>query len=743
MNSPNDEELNKINRLRQKLYARSLTDNASKLNMLHKHNLDVPSSWEDKSDSIKESSPDKSSSPNKKETVADFLNNKFDNIHTDTDSFSEARANRIENRMEQTRGVLKIAEAELMGSNNQLYPNLKKGLNSIESSFQSDYHPDIKTVKIGETADMQGKDIKKKKNKNNITFSFVVFMFIFFFFVGAGFYAYINLIKGVNTVSTSKIDIKITGPSSVKSGEVSDFIIDITNNNSTDLVLSDLMVQYPDGSKSPIDRAIDLNNERISIGTIRSGETIRQKNSVVFFGEQNAKKNVKYSYEFNIVDSSTIFKKEKDIGVFIAGSPINVVINNIKEINNNQELTFDIEINSNTEEVLKNIQLKVEYPFGYKLLESNPKPVADNNTWSFDSIDALSTTSIRIKGKFTGEINVDKNFRFILGVEDNKTKEMLTVLSTQDTLVAIRKPFVATRLLIDGDGMDVKSVTYDQNLKSDLIITNNLKEIITDVVVEVSVAGVLIDRMSVKSSDGFYDSNRDIILWDKSLNAGLTSIPPGESRELSFNIATIKSDDNLIKSLRRAVSDITINIKAGRMGTDRVTENVNASTKKQLRLKTDAFFNSNMGYSSGVFSPEVNKEVIYKYTGNISNTANTLKDVVFNAKLPPNAIWKNSYVSNVTINPASVRYNKSTREISINLSDIEAGAGIDKVLREFSFLIGFIPTLTQTGQYPIVIMNPTITATDSFTGERIQIKNESLNTSVTIGDKTDVSGMVK
>jgi hypothetical protein len=645
--------------------------------------------------------------------------------------------------MEQTKGVLKISEAELMGSNNQLYPNLKKGLNSIESSFQSDYHPDIKTVKIGETADMQGKDIKKKKNKNNITFSFVVFMFIFFFFVGAGFYAYINLIKGVNTVSTSKIDIKITGPSSVKSGEVSDFIIDITNNNSTDLVLSDLMVQYPDGSKSPIDRAIDLNNERISIGTIRSGETIRQKNSVVFFGEQNAKKNVKYSYEFNIVDSSTIFKKEKDIGVFIAGSPINVVINNIKEINNNQELTFDIEINSNTEEVLKNIQLKVEYPFGYKLLESNPKPVADNNTWSFDSIDALSTTSIRIKGKFTGEINVDKNFRFILGVEDNKTKEMLTVLSTQDTLVAIRKPFVATRLLIDGDGMDVKSVTYDQNLKSDLIITNNLKEIITDVVVEVSVAGVLIDRMSVKSSDGFYDSNRDIILWDKSLNAGLTSIPPGESRELSFNIATIKSDDNLIKSLRRAVSDITINIKAGRMGTDRVTENVNASTKKQLRLKTDAFFNSNMGYSSGVFSPEVNKEVIYKYTGNISNTANTLKDVVFNAKLPPNAIWKNSYVSNVTINPASVRYNKSTREISINLSDIEAGAGIDKVLREFSFLIGFIPTLTQTGQYPIVIMNPTITATDSFTGERIQIKNESLNTSVTIGDKTDVSGMVK
>lgn len=743
MNSSNDEGLNKINRLRQKLYARSLTDNASKLNMLHKHDIDIPTSWEDKTDTIKESSLESTSSSDKKETVADFLNKKFDNIQTNTDSFSEVRASRIENRMDQTKGILKIAEAELIGKNPELYPNLKKGLGSIESSFQSDYHPDIKTVKIGESADMQDRNFRKNKKKNSFTFGFIVFMFIFFFFIGAGFYAYINLIKGVNIVSTNKIDINITGPVSVKSGEVSDFIIDITNNNSTDLILSDLIIQYPDGSKSPTDRTVDLNNERIPVGTIKSGETVRQKNSVVFFGEQNSNKKIRYSYEFNIVDSSTIFKTEKDVGVSISGSPINVVINNIKEINNNQELTFDIEINSNTEEDLKNIQLRVEYPFGYKLLESNPKPIADNNTWSFDSINALSTTSIRIKGKFTGEINVDKNFRFILGVEDSKTKEMLTVLSTQDTLVAIRKPFVTTRLLIDGDGMDVKPVNYGQNLKSDLIITNNLKDIITDVVVEVSVGGVLIDRMSVKSTDGFYDSNRDVILWDKSLNAGLINIPPGESRELSFNIATIKSDDNLIKNLRRAVSDITINIKAGRMGSDRVTENVNASTKKQLRLRTDSSFNSNFSYGSGVFTPEVNKEVVYKYIGNISNTANTLKDVVFNAKLPPNTVWKNSYSSNINIPPASVRYNKSTREININLSDIEAGAGIDKSLREFSFLIGFTPTLTQTGQYPIVIINPTITATDSFTGERLQLKNNSLNTSVTVGDKADVSGMVK
>ena len=740
MNSLNDEGLNKINKLKQKLYSRSLTDNASKLNLLHKHSIDIPTSWGDDIDAVKESGLKVSASNDKKETVSDFLNKKFDNIHTD--DLSEERANRIGNKMEQAKGILKIAQAEIQSQNNQLYPGLKKGLNSIESSFQADYHPKMTTIKIGETADNQGNGSLKKKKKHNLTFGFVIFMIIFFFFVGAGFYTYVNLIQGVNTVSTNKIDIKITGPISVKSGEISDFIVDITNNNSTDLILSDLIIQYPDGSKSPVDKTQDLNNERIAVGTIRPGETIRQKNSVVFFGEQNVKKNIRYSYEFNINDSATIFKTEKDIGVFISGSPINITVNNIKEINNNQELTFDIDIVSNTEEDLKNIQLKVEYPFGYKLLESSPKPIADNNTWSFDSINAMSSTSIKIKGKFTGEINVDKNFRFILGVEDNKTKEMLTVLSTQDSLVAIRKPFVVTKLLIDGDNVDVKPVTYDQNLKSDLIITNNLKDAITDVTIEVSIGGVLIDRMSVKSTDGFYDSNRDIVFWDKSLNPGLTNIPPGESRELSFNMATIKSNDKLIKSLRRAVSDITINIKANRMGVDRVNENIIASTKKQLRLRTDSFFNSNLAYNSGVFPPEVGKEVIYKYTGSISNTANTLKNVVFTAKLPPNAIWKNSYSGSLNIPSSSVKYNSSTREITISLSDVEAGVGIDKKIRDFSFLIGFTPSLTQTGQYPSVIINPILTATDSFTNENLQFKTESMTTAATIGDKASVDAKV-
>jgi len=748
MNSPQGDDINKIDKLRQKLYSRSLTDNASKLNSLHKHNLDVPTNWDEKVNGIKDTGLEKYvKQEGKTESVSDFLTNRFETGASD--NYSQQRAQKMESKLDQTNATLRIAQAELNArSENSLYPNLKKPVVetkaadiTVNTDFQSDYHPDLKTIKIGEMADMQGADDVPRKKKKGITFGFIIFMIIFFFFVGAGFYTYINLTQGTNTISTNKIDIRVTGPVSVKSGEISDFIVDITNNNTTELILSDLIIHYPDGSKSVVDRNQDLTYERISIGTIKPGETIRQKNSVVFFGEQNVKKNIKYSYEFNINDSATIFKTEKDVGVFIAGSPINVVVSNVKEINNDQELTFNIDLSSNTEEVLKNIQLRVEYPFGYRLLEANPKPVSDNNTWSFDSISPLSSTTIRLKGKFLGEVNVDKNFRFILGVEDGKTKEMLTVLSTQDNQVSIRKPFVVTKLLIDGDGADVKSVSYDMNMRSDLVITNNLTDSITDVVVEVLLGGVLIDRRTLNSNDGFYNSNKDLILWDKSLNAGLTSIPPGESRELSFNLRTIASTESVIKTLRRAVSDITINVKAQRLAENRVPEAIVASTKKQLRLQTDAMLTSNMLFDKGTYSPEVDKETVYQYVGNISNTANSIKDVVFTAKLPPNATWKNVYGPN--INPASVKYNQSTRELTINLGEVEAGAGIDKAIKEFNFKVGFTPTLTQSGQYPAVIMNPTITATDSFTGEKMQLKGASMTTAVTFGTNSDIDGRVK
>ncbi len=75
----------------------------------------------------------------------------------------------------------------------------------------------------------------------------------------------------------------------------------------------------------------------------------------------------------------------------------------------------------------------------------------------------------------------------------------------------------------------------------------------------------------------------------------------------------------------------------------------------------------------------------------------------------------------------------------MTLANIEAGTGIDKNTRDFYFVYGFTPSLTQKGQYPTTISSPVITAVDSFTEEKIIMKGNNVGIMTTVGDLTSES----
>lgn len=665
-----------------------------------------------------------------------------------SDTFAEKRAVSTQKKLAATDVTLQYAAAQVQG---QIYPGIKnfsekKEEVQVEQGVQVDhrYHPEFNVLTVGKThldkiskevrhTDESGTVVKEKsrateevslEQKKRWGFGFMFFMSVLIFFIVAFAYAYYTFSTGANTVSPDKVEIVVTGPISVRSGEVNDFSIDITNNNPTDLTLSDLVIQYPLGTMSSVDPTLSRTFERIEVGVIKQGETVRRKASAIFFGEENLKKNINYTLEFSIPDSDSIFSVAKNIAVVISGSPVTAKITNVREVTNNQELSFDIEIQSNTEEVVKNIQLQVEYPFGYKLERSNLKPTFDNNTWNIGDIAALDTKTITLKGKLIGTSNLEKNFRFILGVYDAKSGEMSTVLSTQDQKVTIGKPFVSTKLSLDGRALEFNPVQYEDSIQGDIVFTNNLDVPLTDVVVEMAIGGVLIDRTTIKPNKGFYRSSDDLVFWDKAQEDKLASVEPGQSRELSFNMAIIRSKESLIKTLRRAGSTLTVTVKAKRLNENRVPEEITSVIKQELRLETNPTFESGIAHLSGPyknignFPPKVNTETTYTFFARISNTSNTLKQTTFSAKLPPNAVWKNVYSKDI---PAgSVSYSQSKREITIQLGDIPAGAGISSPAKEFSFQLGFTPTLTQLGSAPTLIATPRISGVDAFTNRRLE-----------------------
>ncbi len=657
--------------------------------------------------------------------------------------FSQDRAIKTQKRLAAQDVALKYASAKAEKS---IYPNIqnKDEIEEVEAEQtaeeieQSRYHPEIKvfsvgkkrlddmsfeTHKTGMTVHDQKTQDSSVEEKKRSRFGLFFFLLITVFFLGSIGYAYYTLAKGGNEISADKILIQVTGPISVRSGEVSDFTVDVTNNNTGDVILSDLIIQYPDGTRSAFDTSASLTNDRVEYGTIKSGQTIRRKVSAVFFGEENVKKKIHYTYEFNIEDSATIFTADKEVGVFIASSPVTAKIVNVTEITNNQNLAFDIEVISNSEEVVKDIQLKVEYPFGYSLLEANVKPVADNNTWNIEEIEPLGKKVIKLKGKLIGTSNIEKNFRFTLGVIDKNTQQIGAVLSTQDQKVLIKKPFVVAALSLDGNIGPFKVVNFDEKMKGDLTFINNLSTPITDVVVEMTIGGVLIDRKTIKTSNGFYRSGDDVMFWDKTLEPTLARMRPGETQTLSFNMNTLEASPDLVAALHRSTSNLLVSIKAKRLNENNVPEEIVSGTTQEIRLGSTLTLSSGIGYNfgpfvnTGPFPPQVNTETTYTYVGKIGNTANSVKNAVFTVKLPPNAIWKNIYSTD--IQSANVSYSASKREVTIKLGDLPSGLGVDKPLREFAFQLGFIPTLTEKGEIPRIVLQPQISGIDTFTDKTL------------------------
>lgn len=784
-----DEELLRIEELKKKLFSKNIRTSGTHDEALHSHAIDVSTNWDDvdekikaekeKQQKIKEeersqsgagslydtgmgkgiyghysqadsvegasgiSTSVQSGSIEKKQSIGQFLSEKF----------SQDRADATKKRLAAQDVTLKYAAAQAQKS---IYPNLQKketvaeadtivqtenennankpemhvyrvgdrNITQLSKGLSSDKNKvDVETLTKGERELMREQKAEKTKR---VTFGSIVFTAISLFFVGALGYAYIHFQNGTNVISPDKINIEVTGPVSVVSGEASEFLIDITNNNSAELIQSDLVIQFPDGTKNPEDRTQNLNNQRIDIGSVPPGQTVRRKVSAVFFGEENVKKNIMYSFEFNIADSLNIFNKDKIVGVTIAGSPLITKITNVKEITNNKELVFDVEVVSNSNEIIKNVQLKVDYPFGYKLTESNIKPVGNNNVWNIGDIEALGARTIKLKGVLLGTSNLDKNFRFTIGVADPKTGDMSTIIATQDQKVSIKDPFVMTILSINSSPAGSVPVSFGGDVEGVVSFTNNLKNTLTDVVVEVRVAGTLVNRTTIDPEQGFYRSSDDIMFWDQSQKQELAIIPPGQSRDVGFRAKVVEGSEDLMRALRRSASSFVVTIKAKRLNENNVPEEITYDTSREIRLTTNISMEAFMTHVSGPVPARVNEETVLRFNARIKNTVNTAKGTVFTAKLPPNVVWKNSYSSNLP--KTGVTYNSSKREITLLLGEIPAGTGTDTSPIEFYFDVGITPSLTQKNTTPSVILNPVLGATDSFTETVLQTSLDGLTT---------------
>ncbi len=556
------------------------------------------------------------------------------------------------------------------------------------------------------------------------------FIFSVVFFIMALMYGSYVFFAGGNTVSNNNIDISVLGNTFTAGGEELPLQISITNKNTLALDLVDLVVEYPKSSSS--DLAGDVERIRESLGTIPSGSIRNENVKVVLYGEQGSIRPVKISIEYRVENSNAIFVKEKMYQVNINSTPINIEVNAPNEVSPNQDIALNIKSTLNSTRAVSKMLLKVDYPVGFAFTSADPAPTYGNNVWSLGDLAPGAERNISIVGKmidvFDGE---EKTFKIWSGSQSATDKTAIDVVFNSTMhIFAIKKPFIEALFSIGGVRQAEYAINSNSQVSGQIKWVNNLDTKINDLEIRAKLNGAAINRKTVDSDNGFYDSATDTIIWNKNFINDFAEINPGDKGVVQFYFYPSSLFSNLGGVVSNPSASISVSISGKQELTGYESRDLTNSDTIKIKVISDVGFANKISYYTGPFTntgpipPKVEKNTTYTVTWSLSNSANNISKAVVRSSLPA---WVR-FIGPISPANEDLSYNSATKELTWNVGNIPKGTGISSANKEVSFRISFSPSLSQVGFSPVLINDAILTGHDDFANVDVRVNKSSLNT---------------
>ena len=549
--------------------------------------------------------------------------------------------------------------------------------------------------------------------------------------------AFFIIMGGSNTVSPENINMIIGGPIQIGGGQELSIDVGIENKNGVALQLVDVSVEYPSGAKTADAKRSDLKRERVNIGDVNAGQFSHKIFKSVLFGEEGSTQQIKVVIDYRVPGSNAIFQKEKIFSIVLNSSPVSIVTKGLKEITSGQQAEFEVTVTSNSDKELKGLVLKAEYPFGYLFKDATPNPSDANDTWKIGSLLPKETKTIKISGTLQGQNNEDRYFKFTLGnVSTSNSSEIGTILALSSQVISVKKPFMGVGLTLNDLKTDEYATPEGSTVNAVIDWVNNTQEALANAEVIAVLSGDILDPSSVSvSSGGFFDSSQNTITWDRRGSPSLEKITPNGSGRFSFNftVRNVKKNSLQLK--------LDVGIKAQRVSSDNVEEQINSAVSKVIKLTTGLHLASKALYYTGSFEnsgpipPKSETETTYTIVWTATNNLNDVSNAKVVAKLPPYVSWNN------IISPSSekISYDSVTGDVVWNIGDVSAESGFVKPKREVSFQITLKPSVTQVQSIPDLLGEQVLTGKDNYSGAQVVDKRSPLNTSL-VNDPGFVDG---
>lgn len=537
--------------------------------------------------------------------------------------------------------------------------------------------------------------------------------------------------SGKSIISNENIDIQISGPVSVPGGEELNIQIEIVNRNPVPLILSDLIVEYPDGTKSPSNSEVDMPRTRETVGTIAPGEKVRKTIRAVLFGVEGTEQKMKIALEYQIEDSTALFKKDYEYAVLLSSAPVAIKVDALKEITPGQEVTLVAHVISNSSKVLGDVLLTVDYPFGFVPTATDPSPAYGANVWDLGDLSPLSERVITIKGTLTGQNTEERVFRFGVGSDsESKPGTLAALFQTEAVPVVIRRPFI--HLAFDFESEKTLGgalvVGRGQRVSGSIRWANTLPATVNDLVVEMVLSGPTLDQRSISSANGFYRSIDNTIIWSSETEGELGVVEPGEEGVLAFTFGS--RPFTLGSNISNPTLNLVARVKAKRLSERGVPETLESTISATAKVLAEPQVTSRLVYNLGPFQntgpvpPRVDSETTYTVLMNVVNDINDLQNVTVVGRLPSYVKW----LGVVSPQDANIKYNPNGGQFVWNIGPLPAGTGYNTPPAQVAFQISIVPSLSQVNSTPALVSEQRLSGVDQFTGSVIEVSSRSLTT---------------
>jgi hypothetical protein len=532
----------------------------------------------------------------------------------------------------------------------------------------------------------------------------------------------------------ANVNISVDVPQTVPAGGEAVYSIKVDNQDNQKLVGMSLELAYADGV-SYISSSPDADN--LSGTLFAVPDLIPGQNAVVIVkaraaGNINDTKDLNLKLHYKYSNFNSEFIKQQTATVRLVASDIVLELSGPTTTNNAQLVVYNLKYQNNSQNVINNARVKLNYPDGFSFATATPVPDSGSDTWNISSLAPGALGNISISGTFSsanpGESKTATADFLVLGNCPDSGGYCKQGSSSFTTQLATL-PLLVSQELANADSNNI--VNPGDTLTFHLKYQNNASTAATAVNIVVTLNSNALDLGTLSAEGG--QINNNVISWNASSVSNLESLNPSDSGQLTFSV---RVKNPAIRDSSKNLTVVSgIKIKSNEYDT------YFPGNSLTLKVASPMTLTSALAFVSGQLPPQVGKATVYQVTLSLANSTNDFNGGLLTAFIPLGA---GGFVSgSVNGSEASkVLYDPATNKLTWQVGQLPAHTGQFSAPRALQFSVRIIPSASEAGEAPVLVKSIQFIATDTFTNQPVTETADDLSTSSTNSDN-GINGTVQ